>query len=372
MNEIIRCKRCIMDNSADNTIIFDNNGFCNYCTMALKAKENVYFPNEEGKRKLEVLLYKLRKENKNNKYDCLMGLSGGLDSSYLLYLGYKWNLKILVVHLDDGYDTEISKNNIKKLINATKYDFINIKPDYEQFNALTKAYMKASVPNLAVPQDNIIFAEIYKYAKINNIKYFLSGGNFSLESILQKDNTHNAFDLVNLNDIHNIFGEKPIDKLTFISNFQKIKNIKITKIKTIRPLNYINYIKDSAFKELFDFCGFEYYGSKHLENILTAFIQLYWLPKKFGVDKRTSHLSSMIISEQLTREEALKIYEHPLYNEKMMIEYIQIIKYKMNISDKEFDAILNAPPQKHIDYKIDAYMKYYKIIAFFKKIGFSI
>ena len=361
-----------MDNSSDDKISFDTNGFCNYCTSALEYKKQVYFPNEEGKQKLVALIDKLKTESKDKEYDCLMGVSGGLDSSYLLYLGYKWGLRILALHLDDGFDTDTSKKNIKKLFDATKLDLINIRPDSEQFNALTKAYMKAGVPNLAVPQDNIIFAEIYKYAKKNGISCFLSGSNFSLESILQKGNTHAAFDLTNIKDIHEKNGEKPIDKLTLLSDFQRIKNSKLLKIKTLRPLNYIDYNRDRALKELSVFCGFEYYGDKHLENILTAFILLYWFPNKFGVDIRTSHLSSMIISGQLSREEALETYEKPMYDEQMMNKYIEIIKYQLHISDGEFSEIMSSPPKQHTDYKIGAYVKHYEIIKFLKKLGFSI
>ena len=368
MKEIIRCKRCIMDNSSDNTITFDENGFCNYCTIAIRNKKEIYFPNEEGSKKLNELLDKIKKNGVGKKYDCLMGVSGGLDSSYLLYLGYKWGLRIIVVHVDDGFDSEISKNNIQKLFAATKFELITIKPDSEQFNDLTKAYMKAGVPNLAAPQDNVLFAEVYKYAKKNNISYFLSGGNFALESILQSGNMHDAYDLKNVKNIYKKFGQKSISKLKFISNFQRDINRKLFNLYTVYPLDCINYNRDRAFNELADFCGFEYYGSKHLENILTAFIQLYWFPKKFGVDKRTSHLSSMIVSEQMSRDQALEIYEKPLYDESMMTEYIKIIKNKLNISDKEFDDIMNAPPHQHTDYKTSNYIKMKSIISRIKKV----
>jgi len=346
-----------MDNSSDKTITFDENGFCNYCKEALKIKNVVYFPNEEGNKKLTALLEQIKKDGKGKKYDCLMGVSGGLDSSYLLYLGHKWGLRIIAVHIDDGFNTNITKNNIKKLFDATKFKLITIKPNKEQFYALTKTYMKAGVPNLAVPQDNILFASIYEYAIKNDMKYFLSGENFSLESILQKGNTHVPFDLKNLKDIHRKFKEKPINKLNLISQYKLDRIRNFTKLNFVLPLNYINYNRDEALKELSDFCGFEYYGSKHLENILTTFVQLYWFPKKFGVDKRTSHLSSMIISEQLSREKALQIYEEPLYEEDKMREYIDIIKTKLDIKDLEFGNIMNTHPRQHTDYITSKYMK---------------
>lgn len=351
--EIKRCARCVMDNSSDSTIKFDENGICNYCTDAIKSMETSYFPNEEGQRKLEAMLEKIKAENRNRAYDCVMGISGGLDSSYLAYLGYKWGLRILAVHIDDGYDTDISKENIKKLCKAAHIEMRTVTPDPVQFNALTLAYMKAGVPDLAIPQDNVLFAFLYKTIKDEGLKYFLSGGNFSLECILQNDYVYNSMDTVNIRDIHRKFGTEKIDKLAFISSYEKFLNTKRGKVVSLRPLNYLDYNRERAFAELKDFCGFEYYGGKHLENILTAFVQLYWLPKKFGVDKRSSHLSSMIVSGQMTREEALAELEKPLYDEKMMDEYISVIKKNLGISDAEFEAIMNSQNHRHEDYRTD-------------------
>lgn len=349
-----RCKRCVMDNKSDENITFDSNGYCNYCTRALsEINTTVYFPGEEGKKKLDEMIAMIKNENKDKAYDCIMGISGGLDSSYLAYLGYRWGLRILAVHIDDGYDTEISKDNIKKLCKAANIELRTIRPDPEQFNDLTLAYMKAGVPNLAIPQDNILFAFLYDTVKKEGIKYFLSGGNFALESILQKDHVFNAMDTVNIKDIHKRFGNKPIDKLKFISSYEKYINIKTGKAVTLRPLNYIDYNRQRAFKELKDFCGFEYYGAKHLENILTAFVQLYWFPKKFNVDKRTSHLSSMIVSGQMSREEALKELEKPVFDEEMMNGYIDKIINNLGITRDEFEVLMKNPSHEHTDYKYD-------------------
>ncbi|MDD4157254.1 MAG: N-acetyl sugar amidotransferase [Candidatus Cloacimonetes bacterium] len=350
----LQCKRCIMDNESDKTIIFDENCYCNYCTEALKQiNTTTYFPNDKGQIKLEEMIANLKSEGRNKPYDCVMGISGGLDSSYLAYLGYKWGLRILAVHIDDGYDTKISVRNIKNLCEATNTEIRNIKPDPVQFNALTLAYMKAGVPNIAIPQDNILFATLYDLMEEQKIKYFLSGGNFALEAILQRGNTHNAMDVVNLKDIHRKYGTQDINKLSFITSYKKYINIKIGRSITLRPLNYINYNREQAINELSEFCDFEYYGGKHLENILTAFTQLYWFPKKFKVDKRKSHYSSMIISGQITREAALEKMKEPLYDDMQMNEYIKIIKNKLEISDDEFNQIMLSPGHQHTDYKTD-------------------
>lgn len=360
------CKRCVMTDQSDSYIRFDEFGYCNYCTEALgKIGTTTHFPNAEGKQRLAVMLQQIKKAGEGKSYDCVMGISGGLDSSYLAYLGSQWGLRILAVHIDDGFDTEISKKNIEKLVACAKLDLKIIKPDPVQYCALTKAYMQAGVPDLAIPQDNILFAFLYDFVRKNKIKYFLSGGNFALESVLQQGNTYNAMDIVNIKDIHKKFGTQPITHMKFISSYQKYFDNKFSKLLTLRPLDYIEYNRDKAYSELKDFCGFEYYGGKHLENAFTAFVQLYWMPKKFNVDKRSSHLSSMIVSGQMTREEALAELEKPLYDPILMDSYIETVKRIFEISDREFDKIMQAPVHKHEDYKTD------KIGLIIRKIIFS-
>lgn len=342
-----------MDDKSDPTITFDKNGVCNYCRQATQTLEKEYFPNEIGQDKLNKLLSQIKRDCINQRYDCMMGISGGLDSSYLAYLGYTWNLRILGVHIDDGFDTEVSQNNIRKLCEKANIDLITIKPNTEQYYSLIKAYLKAGVPDLAVPQDNILFANLYEIAHKERIKYFLSGSNLALESILQKGNSHNAEDVINIKNISQAFNPLPTDKLKFISRYKKEYYTRICKITTVKPLNLLNYNKDKALTELSEFCDFEYYGGKHLENIFTAFMQLYWLPQKFNVDKRTSHLSSMIISGQITRDKAIIELGNPSYDENMMREYIEIIKDSLEISDQEFKDIMEAPIKQHTDYKTD-------------------
>lgn len=347
------CTRCIMDNASDKTIYFDENGYCNYCTKALNRMKTTYFPNEEGRKLLDELLIKIKEEGKGKEYDCIMGISGGLDSSYLAYLGAtKWNLRILAIHVDDGFDTSITKNNLEKLSNKANIELKVYKPDALQYNNLTKSFLRACVPNIAIPQDNIIFSYLHRESRRTGVKNFLSGGNFALESILEKGNTHGAFDKVNIKDIHKKYGTTSIKELPIMSLFWKgIISKYIHKVNTYRPLDCIDYNRDSALKELYNFCGFEYYGNKHLENSLTAFAQLYWFPRKFNVDKRKSHLSSMIVSGQLSREDALIELQKPLYDEKEMNTIIQLVKDRLDINNEEFSLILKAKSKQHTDYK---------------------
>lgn len=186
--EYRRCNRCVMDTIADPNITFDAEGNCNYCTNALsQINTTTYFPGEEGQHRLQAALERIKADGRGKPYDCIMGISGGLDSSYLAYLGHKWGLRILAFHVDDGYDTEISKANIQKLCAAANIDLRIITPDEEQYDALTRAYLEAGVPNVAIPQDNILFAYLYDEVLRSGVKYFLGGGNFALECILQND-----------------------------------------------------------------------------------------------------------------------------------------------------------------------------------------
>jgi len=352
MNEIRVCNRCVMDNKSDEYISFDEEGYCNYCINALNTLNERYFPNDVGEAKLNSLVLRLKEEGQGKKYDCLMGLSGGLDSSYLAYLGTKWGLRIFAVHIDDGFDTEVAKTNLEKLCKAANIELIVEKPNDNQFNDLTRSYILAEVPNIAIPQDNILSACLFKIAKKHGIRTFLSGGNFSLESVLQKGNTYAAFDVVNIKAIHRKFGTGKIDKLPLQSVFKKrVVYGCFYRTNTVKPLDYIDYNRERAINELRKFCGFEYYGSKHLENTLTKVIQLYWFFHKFDVDKRKSHLSSMIVSGQMSRDEALEELQKPPYNKVEMEADIEVVLKALKFSREKFDEIIHRKGKKHTDYR---------------------
>ena len=360
------CSHCIMDNRSDDTIVFDSNGQCNYCKRAYYWKDKLYFPNQEGELKLQQMLAIIKKEGKGKKFDCIMGISGGLDSSYLAYLASNWNLRVLAVHIDDGYDESVTVENIRKLCEAGNIELHTIKPDDEQFNALTRAYIVAGVPNLAIPQDSVLFAYLYKMAFKYRIKYFLSGSNFALENTIQKGNTWSAFDCVNIRDINKRFGTMSIDKLPLLSTWKMLFYKYVYGMKTVQLLNYIDYNRERAIRELNSYCGYEYYGNKHLENTLTKFIQLYYFPNKFQVDKRRSHFSSMIVSGQMSREEALKEIEKPLYDPVEIERDIDLILRKLKMSRKEFEYYMSLPPVQHTAYKVSLLYKAIRKISAYR------
>lgn len=350
MSAYQRCKRCVMDTNGDPTITFDENGLCNYCVDALRIKGDVPAPGDLSK--VEALFNRIKAECKNDPYDCLVGVSGGLDSSYLVYLGRKFGLRMLGVHIDDGLDTETAQRNIASLCEKGRVTLYNVTPDPEQYRDLTLSFFKASVPDLAIPQDNLILAALTDAVKKYHLKYLLHGSNFAMEGILQRGNSYTAADSTHIRAIQKRFSGKPIDRLRLLSTFEDsvLKRVRRDVIR-VKPLNLMDYRFDTAVRELHDFCGYEYYGGKHHESILTRFMQCWYLPEKFGVDKRKSHLSSLIISGQLTREEALARLALPAYPDEELKEAdFRALAAFLGLTREEFDALISQPPRSHDDY----------------------
>lgn len=344
------CNRCVMDNVGDPDIRFDENNLCNYCNRAESLLSTLWYPEKDRKR-LGQLVEKLKLEGKGKAYDALIGISGGLDSSYIAYIMSSYGLRLLAVHIDDGLDTDIATRNIRALCEHCGITLRTVCPDAEQYYALTKAYFLAGVPELAVPQDNLIFTYLYDCATENDIKYFISGSNLALESILQKGYMISPRDLKNIMDIQRNFGTKPIDKLRLMSDRKWNALEKSAHFEVLKPLNLIEYDRNGAIEEMRAAFGFEYYGRKHYESHLTRFMQTYYLNKKFGIDKRKSHYSSMIMSGQLTREQALELLKEPLYIESELEEDIIILCDKLGFTREEFDALMEQPGVPHTRYK---------------------
>lgn len=354
--EIKICRRCVMD-TTDTNIKFDDQGYCNHCTEALKNKVKIWFPNQQGEEKLTSLVKKIKNSNKNNKYDCIIGISGGIDSSYLAYTMKDKGLKMLGVHIDAGFNTDISIRNIEKLCKIFNIELYVHKIDLDEMMDLQRAYFRAEVKNQDVPQDHAFFCALYKLAYKEKIEYFLSGGNFTSESILPLSWGYNATDNVNLKDIHAKYGTAPLKTyptMSFYDYYVKYPNL--GNLKKIRPLNYIDYDKEKSINILHEKIGFEYYGAKHCESSFTRLYQNYILPRKFNVDKRKAHLSSLIVAEQLTRNEALEILAEPFYtNIELMEEDINNFINKIKITRKEFDDNINRfGGRSHYDFKNNA------------------
>jgi hypothetical protein len=233
---------------------------------------------------------------------------------------------------------------------------------------LTRSFLLAGLPGICIPQDNVLVAALFQTAEKYKLKYFLSGTNFALESILQRGNMHNANDTVHITAVHKQFGSGPIDKLPLLSLFDRYIGYKYLRSQVyIRPLDWIDYNRDRAVEELKK-VGFNYYNVKHWENILTKFLQVYYLPKKFNLDIRKSHLSSLIISGQKTRDEILEELKMPLYDELTMEKEISIILENLKLSRQEFDRIMSEPPRKHTDYKVSFLTEFSGLARRFRKV----
>lgn len=357
------CQRCVMDNSSDDRVSFDDAGFCNYCSYAFARKDRVYYPNSKGQAKLERLLDDVKKESKGREFDCLMGLSGGLDSSYLAYLGAtQWGLRVLGVHVDDGFNTTLADHNIKRLSDDLSIPLIIEQPDRVEYLDVVRAFLRAGLPGLAIPQDNVLQAYLYKALKHYKIKYFFSGANFATESILQRSHGHISADSTHLRDVHRIYGSRTLSKLKTISLFDRFIAQKYVRgIKMIRPLDFINYRKDEALAELQAHTGFQDYGGKHDESIFTKFLQSYWLPRKFSYDKRRSHLSSLIVSGQLTRENALSELAEPMYTTSELEKVAKSFLAYIEIDEREFEEIMKSSGRMHSQFRASPLVRLYSV-----------
>jgi len=349
------CTRCIMD-TTDPEIYFDEKGVCSHCLKFENQLKKNWFPNEEGKKRLDAIIKKIKSDGKNKKYDCAIGLSGGVDSSYLAYILRKLypELKILAVHIDGGWNSELAVHNIENIVKILNIDLYTGVVPWEEMQDLQLAFLKSQLANQDVPQDHVFFATLYHVANKNGIKYFLSGGNLATESILPSSWGYNAMDATQLKAVHKKFGKNKLKKYEIVSFFKrKIYYPYFKKFKIIRPLDFLSYIKDEAKETIKNELNWRDYGGKHHESKFTKFFQAHWLPAKFGFDKRKAHLSSLIVSGQMTRSEALKELEKPLYDEKQLKEDKEFISKKLGISLEEFETIMQQPNKTFLDYPSD-------------------
>ena len=344
------CTKCVMD-TTDPEISFDENGVCNHCIEFDEVTSKRWFPNDEGAKKLQVMYDKMKKENAHKDYDCILGLSGGVDSSYLAIKLYEAGIRPLVVHVDGGWNSELAVQNIENIVNYCGWDLHTIVIDWQEMKDLQLAYLKSAIANQDVPQDHAYFSSLYHFATKYSINYIISGGNIATESIFPSSWHWDAMDADNLRAIHNKFSAKKLKNYKTIGFYELYLYYPfVKKMKTIRPLNFMPYIKSDALQELKDKVGYKEYARKHGESVFTKFFQNHWLPMKFGYDKRKPHLASLIVAGQMNREDALKELEKPLYDEKELKEDKEYIAKKLGVSDEEFEQILQMPPYKYTDF----------------------
>ncbi|MGE4435401.1 N-acetyl sugar amidotransferase [Achromobacter sp.] len=344
------CTRCVMDTS-DPNITFDHQGVCSYCNTFDNVTSQQWFPNEEGAKRLGQRVDAIRKERAKHEYDCILGLSGGIDSSYLALRVQELGLRPLVVHVDAGWNSELAVHNIERIVKHCNYDLHTHVIDWEVMRDLQAAYLRAGVANQDVPQDHAFFGALYHFAVKNDIRYVISGGNIATESVLPVAWGHNAMDAINLKAIHRKHGTKSLKSFPIINFMQYYFYYPfIKKMDVLRPLNFMPYSKSAALKYLQDTVGYRDYGRKHGESVFTRFFQNHYLPYKFGYDKRRAHLASRILSGELDRAAALAALEEPLYDPEELRQDKAYIAKKLGFSADEFEALMQPPGHHYSEY----------------------
>lgn len=349
-NSYRMCSRCVMDTS-DPEITFDADGVCNHCHEFEVAKRRYWFPNDEGAQRWQTISSQIRQSGQRREYDCVLGLSGGVDSSYVALKVRDWGLRPLVVHVDAGWNSEAAVANIEKIVKHCNFDLHTHVVDWEEMRDLQCAYLRAGVANQDVPQDHVFFASLYHFATRNGIRYILTGGNLATEGIFPRSWHGVAMDAINLKAIHRQYGQRRLRTYTTINFFQYYIWYPIVRgMRTVRPLNYMPYNKRAAIAELERACGWSAYGRKHGESLFTKLFQNHYLPVKFGFDKRRPHLSSLIVSGQLTREEALRGLSEPLYDPRELEVDIAYFCKKLRITRAQFDEFMRGPTRSYSDF----------------------
>src|SRR5450432_2154644 len=307
-----QCSKTVMDNIADPDIRFDQEGVCNYYYDYKIAEKKHVFTGENGERKLDELVKKIKQDGRGKRYDCLIGLSGGVDSTYVAWLAKQHGLRPLAVHLDNGWNSELAVKNIENIINRLGIDLYTLVINWEEFKDIQLSYLRASVVDIEVASDHAIFSTMYKLAKEKRIGYIISGTNFVTEYIMPPSWLYRKMDFANLKDIHKRYGTRPLKTYPTFSFRKHIYYSAVLKLRPVSILNYIPYKKEEAKTLLQKELDWKDYGGKHYESVFTKFFQSYILPIKFHIDKRKAHLSTLICSGQLSREEALYELDKPL------------------------------------------------------------
>lgn len=351
-----RCVRCVMD-SYEPGISFNASGECNYCTAAFRKIKCGLLPADERDRALQDLVQTIREEGSGKPYDCVIGLSGGIDSTVVAYLTSKLGLRPFAVHLDNGWNSPEAEHNIRMTSERFGIPLHTHVVEFREFADLQRAYLMASVGGIEYPTDHAIRALLYRTAAKQNIRFILQGTNLVTESILARgDYSHYSHDLKNMMAIHRAFGTTPLKTLPTMSVADYVRHVYVLRIKVIPFLNYIDYDKVMFKSMLESELDWQDYGGKHCESTWTRFFQSYILPKKFGVDKRKAHLSSMICSGKIDRDEALEELRKPLYEPDVLEADLSLVLEKLQLTREEFNAIMADPPKKHTDYPNSALM----------------
>lgn len=342
-----------MDTS-DPGITFDERGVCDQCTSFYAKVLPNWHTDERGWAELQQIVERIKRAGRGRDFDCIIGISGGVDSSYLTYIAKeKLELRPLVFHVDAGWNSQEAVNNIEKLIDGLGLDLFTVVIDWEEMRDLQLAFFKAGVPHLDVPQDHAFFATMYQFAEEHDVRHILTGGNHSTECIRNPlEFFYYGTDLAQIRDIHGQFGTRPLQTFPLSGVLRhKVYLRYLKRIRVEKPLDYVPYIKEEAMQFLVERFGWQGYRQKHFESRFTRFYEGYWLPTKFGFDTRRVQFSSLIVTQQLTREEALERLKQPSWDPEKIDQEFEYVATKLGITVDELRGYHRAPNKSYRDYK---------------------
>jgi len=347
------CTNCVMD-SSDSKIVFDEKGVCDHCNDFYQNVKPNWHTDEKGRKDLENYVTKIKNDGKGRDFDCILGLSGGVDSSYMLHIAVKeFGLRPLVFHVDGGWNSELAVHNIQVMIEKLGLDLYTEVINWEEMKDFQLAFFKSGVPHIDIPQDHAFIATLYHFADKYNIKYILNGGNISTECVRNPmEWLYYGTDMSQLKDIMKQYSTVEMKSYPFSSIFRhKIYLRYIKGLQVVKLLNYRPYIKEEALKMLEKEYGWKPYPQKHFESRFTKFYEGYWLPERFGFDTRRVQYSSLILTEQMSREVALEKLKKPAYDPTTIEDEYKYIATKLNISEDELKSYFNMPKKFYFDYK---------------------
>lgn len=347
------CANCVMD-TTDTMIVFDEKGVCDHCNTFCQHTLPNWHTDDRGRQELQSLVAKIKLVGQGKDFDCIIGMSGGIDSSYLTYIAKEQlGLRPLVFHVDAGWNSQIAVNNIEKLVDGLGLDLYTEVIDWEEMKDLQLAFFKSGVPHIDTPQDHAFFATMYKFAGQYKVKYILTGANLSTECVRNPvEWMYYQSDSIQLRDIYSQFGNRPLVNYPVTSIlWHKLYLPYVKGIKAVRPLNHVPYIKQEAMKLLTERFGWQPYPQKHFESRFTRFYESYWLPKRFGFDVRKVQYSSLILTGQMTRSEALEKLKQPPYDEVSIAHDLEFVANKLGITVDELNSYMELPKKTYRDYK---------------------
>jgi len=337
--------------TTDPDITFDAQGVCNHCHKfdAIAAKR--LFPPAERAARLASLVDRIKREGQGKEYDCIIGVSGGVDSTYIAYLTRELGLRPLAVHFDNGWNSELAVANIEKTLKTLGIDLFTCVVDWPEFRDLQLSFLKASTPDGEVPTDHAIVALLYAQAVKHGVRHILLGTNVISEAIMPLKWGYGYSDLRYIRPVHRKFGTLPLKTLPRYSLPQLFAYMFVRKIRMTPILDYVDYQKEAAMQKIQTALGWVYYGGKHYESIYTRFFQSYVLPRKFNIDKRRAHYSNLVLSGQLQRPVALRMMQEPVYSESGLKEDRAYAIKKLGVTDEQFAAIMALPTRTFLDYE---------------------